>query len=412
MKTTIVTVAIAMLSTILHTASAQFSTGFIMPTRDEIVMAKNQRTMTFGLAMDEYEEEFDHFELDIESQSSFDLRDNDYLTEIRDQGDCGSCWAFSTAAAVECSFAIRNQKRKVDLSEQQFLFCSRGGSCDGGRMDVLLSWLEQSNRSILTEEDAPYSPTYRGNACALGASDEIKVIGFGFVTNDNPLRKARQSEIKSALSKHGAIITTMVSTPRFTAFTGTGVYNEVLSTYMETNHAVCIVGWDDSKGAWLIRNSWGTRWGNDGYAWLSYTSSNIGVLSMWVNTNVLNRDENTNIIPDGNTATITVSDRLDGHPSVGRQVYEEIYFTIGGREYVYTLSASGSENEVKTIVLPRAGQHNYVIKSVTHFLKEGRLSIKTGSGSGILNVTDGGDYELKFQRFLNQNQYIVKIVSK
>ena len=63
-----------------------------------------------------------------------------------------------------------------------------------------------------------------------------------------------------------------------------GVFNEIPSNYASptSNHAIVIVGWDDAKGAWLMKNSWGTNWGENGYMWIKYGSNNIGRRAAWV----------------------------------------------------------------------------------------------------------------------------------
>jgi cathepsin L len=75
----------------------------------------------------------------------------------------------------------------------------------------------------------------------------------------------------------------MNATPLFQNYTG-GVFYETASDYNNptSNHAVMIVGWDDSKNAWLMRNSWDTQWGEKGYAWIDYKSNNIGRRAAWV----------------------------------------------------------------------------------------------------------------------------------
>jgi cathepsin L len=91
------------------------------------------------------------------------------------------------------------------------------------------------------------------------------------------------NEIKAALCKYGPLATRMrVVSGAFFAYTG-GVYNEsVASDSSGGGHAVVIVGWDDSKGAWRMKNSWGADWGEDGYAWIAYGSNRIGRHTAWI----------------------------------------------------------------------------------------------------------------------------------
>lgn len=387
----------------------QYPTGFILPSQEEIGEIKTERVQIFGLAMDDIDK-LDHFDLDRSGDRSFDLRTHNLVTPIRNQGpSCGSCWAFATATAIESSYLLRNG-RSIDVAENQFLFCSNSGSCGGGRMDKLLAWLEQTNTTIKMENESPYDPFFpRPVGGCNDGQENVKVVNFGFVSQ-NPWLPSGIAEIKSALCKHGAIVTSLVSTDQLQSYHGGYVYNQPLPG-VQTNHAIAIIGWDDDKNAWLIKNSWSENWGDKGYAWINYNSSNIGVLSLWVDVNVTNRNENpTN--NDIGSATITVSDRLDGNDEVGEQVYEEIYLTINNREYVYTLSKGSSSNEVKTITLPHAGDYPFSVRSMTHFLKNERMNVKSGTGSGTLSVTNGAAFELKVASFINDSQYKVKIVKK
>ena len=110
------------------------------------------------------------------------------------------------------------------------------------------------------------------------------------------------NEIKQAFCSYGPISTCVMVTALFQNYT-TGVFNEFASNAsLGANHAVLIVGWDDSKGAWLIKNSWGTWWGENGYMWIKYTSNNIGYSSIWV---VARKASPTLNIPVNKKATVT-----------------------------------------------------------------------------------------------------------
>jgi TolA-binding protein len=90
--------------------------------------------------------------------------------------------------------------------------------------------------------------------------------------------QASVDEIKSALCKYGPVSSSVAVTPLFRAYTG-GVFDEMSGAF--TNHAVVIVGWDDERGAWLMRNSWDTWWGEDGHMWIKYGSNSIGKSAVW-----------------------------------------------------------------------------------------------------------------------------------
>jgi cathepsin L len=203
---------------------------------------------------------------------------SDYMTPIRDQQRCGSCWAFTAMGTYEASQSIINGV-KLDLSEQHALDCAeiwsgRAGSCRGGWYMKIFEWMNQKG-SLATENTVPY--TAQQNTCKRGVDAPFKVDAWGWVGSPWSTN-ATVTDIKEALCKHGPVSTTVNATPAFIAYTG-GVFDEKNSGYI--NHAVVIVGWDDDKKAWLLRNSWGTRWGMDGYMWIEYGSNRIGEYSAW-----------------------------------------------------------------------------------------------------------------------------------
>jgi C1A family cysteine protease len=202
--------------------------------------------------------------------SSFDLKDQ--LTPIRSQGTCGSCWAFSALATFEGSQAVMN-KAIYDFSEQQVLDCatndngSDAGSCGGGRYSSVFEWL--SRDEVGFEAEAPYKKSQ--GTCSYHASNEYNLAYWGWV--DPYTATPSKERIKEAICNYGPISTGIYSSQFFHHYTG-GVFDEYSS--QAANHAINIVGWDDKKGAWLIRNSWGIHWGEDGYAWVAYGANSVG----------------------------------------------------------------------------------------------------------------------------------------
>jgi C1A family cysteine protease len=96
------------------------------------------------------------------------------------------------------------------------------------------------------------------------------------------------AQIKTALCSHGPLSTAIYADELFQDYTG-GVFDEHAEQFNWVNHGITIIGWDDSKGAWLIKNSWGLSWGetgglgnSNGYAWVAYNTNNIGTATAWV----------------------------------------------------------------------------------------------------------------------------------
>lgn len=221
------------------------------------------------------------------SNQKYDLRTLNQVTPIRDQRNYGCCWGFGALAAYESSYLKVNggNPAALDLSEQQVLTCSGGGNClqgGGGLAYRVLDWLVDQNKSLRPENQAPY--TGGSGSCPNGAATDYTAISWGVVDPSGDIGKiASVSDIKKALCQYGVISVSVNATSSFKNYAG-GVYFGEASNPNNpiTNHAVAIVGWDDTKQAWLVRNSWGTDWGEDGYGWIKYNSNNIGRRAAWV----------------------------------------------------------------------------------------------------------------------------------
>ncbi len=181
-------------------------------------------------------------------------------TKVKDQGSCGSCWAFSTAGMFES--VLLKQGISTDLSEQWLVSCNTDGwGCNGG-------WFAND---YYLDYGATLESCYRYKAADLPCKECPAVYiatGQGSASN--------VSAIKAAILNHGAASCAVTVTSYFQAYSG-GVFN--YDSSLSVNHAVVLVGWDDnlgSAGAWRMKNSWGTGWGEGGLMWIEYGCSNIG----------------------------------------------------------------------------------------------------------------------------------------
>jgi hypothetical protein len=206
---------------------------------------------------------------------ALDWRNNggNYVTPVRAQGGCGSCWAFAAVGSAEARHAWRNRLTdpQMDLSEQQVLSCSGGGDCIlGGYCSVALDYLVSAgaaDEGCFTYAASDLNCNLR---CADWADRAIRIQGWGWVTY--PINSFDTVSIKTALLD-GPVATWFQVYDDFYAYGG-GVYQHVSGTYLG-NHFVLIVGWDDTKQAWLCKNSWGPGWGgNGGYFWASFGGAN------------------------------------------------------------------------------------------------------------------------------------------
>ena len=209
------------------------------------------------------------------NQSAFNWRDNGMVTPIRFQGLCGSCWAFAAMAVYESVFLITN-KTALDLSEQYIVDCAvlsdgrDAGSCDGGSYWSVFDFL--LNNGAIEEKIRPYKA--KNASCGRLLTSNFRVAEWTAINNGKfPTVK----QIKEAVAKYGPVAASVKVTPAFQAYTG-GIFDEFakVSNQYDTNHAIVIVGWDDSKKSFLIKNSWGEDWGEKGYMWIEYGCNNIG----------------------------------------------------------------------------------------------------------------------------------------
>ncbi|MES2592153.1 MAG: C1 family peptidase [Bacteroidota bacterium] len=198
----------------------------------------------------------------------YDMRTNGKITPVKDQGNCGSCWLFPTMGAVESSWKVLGLSN-FDLSEDNLKNCHGFDylPCDGGNHEMATSYFSRSTGPYLETQD-PYSAT--STACPTGLTPTAYVSDARFLPRN-------KNAIKQALFDFGAVYNTF--------HWDDDSYNESDYTYYysgsssDYNHAVLIVGWDDTKvtaggtGAWIIKNSWGASWGQNGFFYLSYNDT-------------------------------------------------------------------------------------------------------------------------------------------
>jgi len=217
--------------------------------------------------------------------SAWDWRAHGKVTPVRHQ-TCGNCWAFAATAAYEGAQLMRNNAT-TDEAEQYINDCATtdggedAGSCSGGLAANALQHMVRVGNAI--ESAAPYSGT---NKMCTNPAANMKSIAWGFV--DPAVDFPSRAKIKQALCTYGPLTTRMrvVSDALFSYTGGTppnDVYNEHVNTDSDGGgHAVAIVGWDDNRQAWLIKNSWDTDWGTGGFGWIGYDSNRIGRHTAWI----------------------------------------------------------------------------------------------------------------------------------
>ncbi|MBN2562949.1 MAG: hypothetical protein JXQ75_18655 [Phycisphaerae bacterium] len=200
----------------------------------------------------------------------------------RNQGGCGSCWAFATVGPLECNILIQ-LGLTVDLSEQWLVSCnSDGWSCGGG-------WWAHNYHEWKTdpcggtgsvyEADFPY---VAANAmCSCPYPHDFVIDDWAFVGSSGSVPSV--SSMKQAILDHGPITVGVRANSAMQAYGG-GIFNGCSTGSI--NHGVVLVGWDNNQGSygvWFMRNSWGTGWGeNGGYMRIPYGCSSIGYAACYV----------------------------------------------------------------------------------------------------------------------------------
>lgn len=205
---------------------------------------------------------------------SIDWRQKNAVTPVKDQGQCGSCWSFSTTGAVEGAYAIKTGKL-VSFSEQQLVDCSYSygnHGCNGGMMQNAFTYIH--DHGLTTEINYPYTAASSRSSCQT-YNAETYLSGCVSVTPNSEL------QLTYAVAKGPVSIAIEADTKAFQLYKS-GVFDDVAACGTNIDHGVLVIGYGNENGKdyWLVKNSWSATWGDQGYIKLVRNSQSTNAPGM------------------------------------------------------------------------------------------------------------------------------------
>ena len=201
---------------------------------------------------------------------AIDWREKGAVTAVKDQKQCGSCWAFSATGAIEGQHFLKTHQL-ISLSEKDLIDCSGSygnDGCNGGDASIAFNFTRY-NGGIDTEASYPYKAA-NGDCHFLANSTGANVTGYVKIPSGN------ESSLLEAVTSVGLISVSIDASHDSFHLYSSGVYYEPLCSTSMLDHAVLVVGYGTESGTdyWLVKNSWGEDWGLSGYIKMARNKNN------------------------------------------------------------------------------------------------------------------------------------------
>jgi C1A family cysteine protease len=204
--------------------------------------------------------------------ASIDWRTKGAVTSVKDQGQCGSCWTFSSTGAIEGAWAIA-KGQLIDLSEQELVDCATGISygshgCNGGQMDGAFKYVMEHGQCSLSAYPYVSGATKTGEICSSQQCNPVVHI-----SSCSDVKPNDQLSLKAAVAQQPVAVAIEADTRYFQSYSGGVLTASTCGTNLD--HGVLIIGYGTENGQdyWLVKNSWGTTWGENGYVKIARSSS-------------------------------------------------------------------------------------------------------------------------------------------
>jgi C1A family cysteine protease len=212
----------------------------------------------------------------VDYPTAVDLRDKNLVTSVKNQGQCGSCWSFSAAAALEGVVAI-NTGKLISLSEQQLVDCSKSygnHGCNGGLMANAFEYVID-NHGLCSDDSYPYTASSSFVNNCQTTCDQVNGSEIKECSNING---GDTTTFFSVLARQPLAVAIQADTVQFQHYGG-GTFNDDACYTGDIDHGVTAVGY--SSDAIIIKNSWGSSWGDNGYIYLAKTDDADGMCGVY-----------------------------------------------------------------------------------------------------------------------------------